>query len=111
MANLGNGGAGSVATVKKWFVSPVWIVVFSLAIGAFTFHEGYESLMEDDEDICEDAGVQSMDCETFKATYFGNYALSLAATLTFWALVISSVIYGAIFWISVMTAAGTKPRS
>jgi hypothetical protein len=105
MANLDNGGAGYAATVKKWFPSPVWVVVFSLAIGAFTFHDMYDSLMENDEDICEEAGLQSVDCETFKTTYFGNAALSQAASITFWALVIFSAIYGAIFWISVLTAA------
>ena len=95
---------GAAGAVKKWFPSPVWILIISLALGAISFDWMYDGLMEDDDDICEDTGILAMDCETFKTAYFGNAALSFGAVVLFWTMVSLSAVYAITFLIAMGSA-------
>jgi hypothetical protein len=97
---------GTAGAVKKWFPSPVWILIISLALGAISFDWMYDTTMESDdaEEACDEAGIQSLDCEIYLSVALGNAALSFGAVVLFWTTVSLSAFYGITFLIAMGSA-------
>ena len=102
MGNASFSVAEQIKAVKQWFPSPVWIIIVSLTIGAFSFYTLYDGLMDDEygDDICDDYAGSPLECLTFKTTTFGNGSLSMAAEFVFISLLTFSAIYIVAFLVS-----------